>query len=200
MSLWQQLLQLDRETFLAINGAHAPWADHLMWAVSDLRLWIPLYLFFLFIIQRRWGWRGLGIAVPVIAGMIYCADSGSVMLFKETVQRLRPSHVPELADAIHLLPGADGMLYRGGTYGFVSSHASNHFAIALFMIGVLRGVPRWSAVALLLWAGLIAYSRVYVGVHYPGDVAAGALYGAAVGILFSFLFRRIAARAPSSSA
>ena len=200
MSLWQQILSLDRQAFLAINGAHAPWADSLLWTVSDLRLWIPLYLFFLFLIQRRWGWRGLGISVPVIAAMILCSDSGSVLLFKDAVQRLRPSHVAELQGAIHLLPGADGAPYRGGTFGFVSSHASNHFAIALFMIGLLGGLPRWSTVALLFWAALIAYSRVYIGVHYPGDVLAGALYGAAIGILFSLLFRRIALRAPSSSA
>lgn len=200
MSLWQHLLALDRQAFLAINGAHAPWADALMWAVSDLRLWIPLYLFLLFVIQRRWGWRGLGISVPVIAVMMVCSDSGSVVLFKDTVQRLRPSHVPELHGMVHLLSGADGGLYRGGPFGFVSSHASNHFAIAVFVTGLFSGTPRWAGPALFVWAALICYSRVYLGVHYPGDVLVGALYGAAIGWMYSLLFRRIALHVPSSSA
>lgn len=200
MSWWDQLRMMDREAFLAINGAHAPWADQLMWAISDLRLWIPLYLFFLFLIQRKWGWRGLGLGALVIGLMIFCSDSGSVMLFKESVQRLRPSHAPELQGTIHLLPGPDGQLYRGGRYGFVSSHASNHFAIALFLIGVLRGLPRWGTLALLCWAAIISYSRVYIGVHYPGDVIAGGLYGAFVGFLSAWLFNRFAQRLPSSSA
>ncbi len=79
----------------------------------------------------------------------------------------------------------------GGRFGFVSSHASNHFAIALFMIGVLGGRPRWALPALLAWASLVAYSRVYLGVHYPGDVLVGALYGAGIGAIFAVLFRRV---------
>lgn len=191
MNLVERLDAVDREAFLAINGLHAPWADTLMWTLSDLRLWIPLYLFFLFMLQRRYGWRGLGIAVPVIALMVFCTDTGSVALFKDTVQRLRPSHVPELEGMIHLLPGADGQLYRGGTFGFVSSHATNHFGIAAFMAGALAGIPRWAAPLLFFWAVSIAYSRVYVGVHYPGDVLVGAVYGVLVGTIFVRLFRTI---------
>ncbi|HMC97519.1 MAG TPA: phosphatase PAP2 family protein [Flavobacteriales bacterium] len=194
MSLLVSLDALDRSAFLAINGAHAPWADGLMLAVSDMRIWFPLYLFFLYLLQRRYGWRGLAWSIPVLALMILCSDSGAVVLFKNTVQRLRPSHVPELEGLIHLLPGPDGEPYRGGPYGFVSSHASNHFAIAAFMAGVLGGSPRWATPLLLFWAALIAYSRVYLGVHYPGDVLVGGLYGLAIGSIFVLVFRRIVQR------
>jgi len=186
MNLLARLEALDRSAFLAINGAHASWADGLMLAVSDMRLWFPLYLFFLYLVQRRYGWRGLAWSVPVLALMVLCSDKGSVVLFKETVERLRPCHEPALQGLVHLVyPGC------GGQYGFVSSHASNHFAIAIFMVGVLRGSPRWAAPMLLLWAAVIAYSRVYLGVHYPADVLVGALYGGAIGSIFVIVMRRV---------
>ncbi len=186
MSLVDRLGSLDRSAFLAINGAHAPWADDLMLAVSNMLLWFPLYLFFLYILQRRFGWRGLAWSVPVLALMVLCSDKGSVVLFKETVQRLRPCYALDLDGLVHLVyPEC------GGHFGFVSSHASNHFAIAAFMAGMLRGVPRWSTPLLLFWAALIGYSRVYLGVHYPGDVLAGALYGALIGTIFVLIFRRL---------
>lgn len=185
MTFLERLQDLDRTVFLAINGAHASWADGLMLAVSDMRLWFPLYLFFLYILQRRYGWRGLAWCVPLIALMILCSDKGSVILFKETFQRLRPCHVVDLQGVLHLVP--EGC---GGWFGFVSAHASNHFAIAAFMSGVLAGSPRWAMPALFGWALLIAYSRVYLGVHYPGDVIVGGLYGFMIGSIFVALFRR----------
>lgn len=191
MSLIDRLDALDRAAFLALNGLHAPALDDLMWHMSELQLWTPLYLFFLYLLQQRWGWRGLAIAVPVITLMIIATDSGSVMLFKNTVQRLRPSHVHELQAHIHLLYAPDGTLYRGGTFGFVSSHASNHFGIAAFMMGVLGRRPVWAMAGLLLWAALIAYSRIYMGVHYPGDVLVGGAYGFLVGMLAVRFFRRL---------
>ena len=191
----ETLEALDRAAFLAINGWHAVWADGVMLALSARPTWIPLYLFFLFLFQKLFGWKGLLWAVPTITLMIICSDSGSVMLFKETVQRLRPCHEPLLNGLVHLVPEN-----CGGQYGFVSSHASNHFAIALFMIGALRSVPRWAAPVLFFWAALIAYSRVYLGVHYPGDVLVGALYGGLIGSVFAWIFQRLMVRLNIASA
>ncbi|MBX2972010.1 MAG: phosphatase PAP2 family protein [Flavobacteriales bacterium] len=191
----QRLAEMDRAAFLAINGWHAPWSDGPMLLVSEMATWFPLYLFFLFLLQRRFGWRGLWWSVPVLGLMILCSDKGSVVLFKETVQRLRPCHEPTLQGLVHLVK--DGC---GGRFGFVSSHASNHFAIALFMIGVLGGRPRWAIPALLAWAALVGYSRIYLGVHYPGDVLVGGLYGAAIGAIFAVLFRRVVHHFTTASA
>ncbi len=189
MSLLDKILTLDRSAFLFLNGLHAPWADPLMVGISEMLVWIPLYVFLLFLLQRRYGWQGLAWAVPVIAFMILCSDKGSVVLFKETFQRLRPCHEPVLQGLVHTVNE-----HCGGRYGFVSSHASNHFAIAAFMALLLRGKYRFVCVALLGWAALVSYSRIYLGVHYPGDVLVGAFFGLTVGSIFFGIFRRVTTR------
>lgn len=187
--LIDQLDAWDRQAFLAINSIHSSSFDPVMAIVSEMLTWFPLYVFLLFILQRRYGWQGLATSIPVLIGMVLFSDKGSVLFFKETVQRLRPCHVPELKMQVHLFEG-----YCGGMYGFVSSHASNHFAIATFMAGILGRRPPWAATLLLLWAAWVSYSRIYLGVHYPGDVLAGALYGALVGWIFFSIFHQLMER------
>lgn len=187
------LYHADKFLFLAINSAHNAVLDAVMHTVSLIVVWVPLYLFFLHLVRARWGMRGLWWSLPLIALMVWCTDSGSVLLFKESVHRLRPCHTPHLQEYVRAIDGC------GGLYGFVSSHAANHFGIAAFMTGVLRGAPRWSGWALMAWAALIGYSRIYLGVHFPADVLAGAAYGALIGTIFVFLFRRIMDRDRSST-
>ncbi len=197
MGMLDRLLDADRSAFLAINGAHDAALDPWMWYVSQPLTWVPLYVLFLILVKVRWGWRGLGWSLPVVGLLVLCTDTGSVLLFKETVQRLRPSHAADLQGLVHLLPDDNGQPHTGGLYGFVSSHASNHFGIAAFMAGVLQRKPVWAVLLLGLWAIVVAYSRIYLGLHYPGDVLAGGLYGAIMGVLafrlFLFLHQRTSA-------
>ena len=117
-------------------------------------------------------------ALSLIFGLIV----GNLTL-KPLVARLRPTHNPEIADLIHIVNG-----YRGGLYGFVSSHAANAFAFVIFTSCIIRN--RYYVLGITIWALLTAYSRVYLGVHYVGDVVCGAVLGILVGLLVYWLFRR----------
>jgi undecaprenyl-diphosphatase len=189
MSLWDLLIHADKVGLLIINSHHNAFLDAVMRGASNMLVWFPLYALFLFLLWKRWGKRAFFWSLPLLAVMIWCTDSGSVLLFKETVHRLRPCQAPNVRDYVRAVDGC------GGLYGFVSSHASNHFGIAAFMIGILQGTPRWTMWALLGWAALIGYSRIYLGLHYPADIFIGGLYGAAIGWIFFLIFRWIADRA-----
>lgn len=166
---------LDRSLFLWFNALHHPWADSLMWVVSGTKTWIPLYLVVLFFIIRQQRWYGLLTLVFAVL-VIVAADQASVKLFKDVFERLRPTHQPAIADLVHTVNN-----YRGGRYGFVSSHAANTFGFATFTLLFFR--LRHYTLAILLWASLVSYSRIYLGVHYPGDILGGALLGAVLGWL-----------------
>lgn len=172
-----KLIKFDQELFLALNGAHNSFFDTVMFWASDKYIWIPLYLFLLLLVFIKKGWRGVFLLVA-IAALITLSDQVSVQLFKDVFKRFRPCHEPALEGLVHIINGK-----CGGKYGFVSSHATNVFAIATFMSLFFRENYKYSTCLLLLWASFVAYSRIYLGVHYPGDVLGGAILGAGIGIL-----------------
>lgn len=179
------LNDLDTRLLLWINSAHTPFWDGVMYGLSAKLIWIPLYVFLIFQLYRLYGkkvWLLL-----IFAGMaIVLSDWGSVQLFKNTVQRLRPCHEPALEGLLHLVKGK-----CGGQYGFISSHAANTFGLAFFLFGLFRtGFTRKLAWALIVWAALVSYSRVYLGVHYPGDVLAGAVWGMLCGTAMTLSAKR----------
>lgn len=169
-NLIHTLKNWDQELFLALNGAHNGFWDFVMWWASDKFIWIPVYLLFLYLLWKHHG-RKIWIILFFASLLVFLSDQVSVHFFKNVFQRLRPSHEPALEGMVHIVNN-----YRGGQYGFYSSHASNVFAVAVFVISLL---PKRPVTILLIigWALLIAYSRIYLGVHYPGDVLAGALAG-----------------------
>ena len=175
------LLELDKVITLAINSCHSPFFDNFFYIYTQTWTWIPAIVVLLVWMWRRWGVRSL----YVVAGIALCillADQISSSLLKPLVARLRPTHNPEIADMIHIVNG-----YRGGRYGFVSSHAANAATFVTFTTLIFRN--RIYTVLLSLWAFLIAYSRVYLGVHYVGDVLCGALIGVLVGVGVYFLLK-----------
>ena len=175
--------ELDKVLTLAINSCHSPFFDNFFYIYTQTWTWLPLVLLLLVWMWRKWGVRSL----YVVAGIALCillADQISSSLLKPWVARLRPTHNPENADLIHTVRG-----YRGGLYGFVSSHAANAFAFAVFTSLVIRN--RYYTLAIAFWAVLTAYSRVYLGVHYVGDVVCGAVLGVFVALLVYSIFRSI---------
>jgi len=180
------LQKLDVKLFLFLNSHNSPFFDKFMWFISGKIEWIPLYLaliFWLFYKFRKKAWIPLSLTILVIA----LSDLGSVHLFKNVFLRLRPSHNPELSSVIHLVNN-----YHGGWYGFISSHAANTFGLAVFLSLIYR--DRVFAVSIIIWAIIVSYSRIYLGVHYPLDVICGALWGSAMAWGVYFSYKKVSSR------
>jgi undecaprenyl-diphosphatase len=178
----EKLVPLDKELFLFLNGMHHPFFDFVFWWASNSLIWIPVYLLLLYLVIKKYRWQSL--LVLLFAGLcITITDLTAFYGFKEVFLRLRPTHNPELQFMVHTLNG-----YKGGNYGFISNHAANYFGLAFFLIQLLYKRHPYLALGMILWASLIAYSRIYLGVHYPSDVAVGALLGMLVGWLLGTLY------------
>lgn len=185
-----QLLQFDQELFLLINrGLAHPLLDALLPATRNMWLWAPLYLFFIAWLSINFGKKGW-IVVGLVLLTFACTDMISSSFIKPLVDRLRPCNDPDLAEYVRLL------VKCGGGKSFTSSHATNHFGVAMFLGVVLKPFFKPALFLLLLWAGTISLAQVYVGVHYPLDVIAGALLGSSIGFLISIFYKRYFKLAP----
>ena len=181
----EKLIHIDQELFLFLNGMHNRFFDFIMYWVSAPITGIPLYLFFIYLIYKfhpkQW-W----IYLIMLIVSVGAADWTSVHLFKDVFHRLRPCHNTELQGMVHIVRD-----HCGGKYGFVSSHAANMFAIATFMFLSLRKKIKNIGIYLYVWAGIIIYSRIYLGVHFPADVLAGSILGSSISLLFFGIIRRV---------
>lgn len=166
------LEHLDQQLFLFLNSLHTPLLDPVMHALSGKIIWIPLYLTILIYLGITYKRKFLIIILFIILAATL-TDQVSVII-KNMVHRLRPCHEPKLEGLVYLINGE-----CGGLYSFVSSHAANSFDVALISLLFIR--KRWFTISIILWAAVIGYSRIYLGVHYPGDVICGSIQGALVG-------------------
>jgi undecaprenyl-diphosphatase len=186
----ERLNQIDTQLFLFFNGFHSETFDGIMVWVSGKVTWWPFYLLLLAYLV----WTRRLQVVPIIifiALSVTLADQSSVHLFKEVFERLRPCREPALEGLVHLVNDR-----CGGMYGFVSSHAANTFGVGMLLLLIVRN--RWFTAVMIFWATLVSYSRIYLGVHYPGDIIGGAMLGMLCGYLVYLLFRWAIPRLPAS--
>ncbi len=184
--MFEYLNDIDSDALLAVNGLHDVFQDAFWWMLTAKwsSLLLVLGLAWVLMHQNR---RHAFLLLGMLALTVLVADQVSSGLIKHLVERLRPTHDPSLENAVHVING-----YRGGLYGFVSSHAANFFAVSTLVALVMR--HRVVTLGLFTWAVLQCYSRVYLGVHYPGDILGGIVVGVLAGLLVWFLMRWIERR------
>lgn len=173
----ENIKQLDTKLFLYINGKHNSFFDTIMYWASDKLFWIPFYMIIVFIIIKEYKRQSISILISVGVLIALCDQTAS-HLIKQLVKRLRPSHEPLLNGLIHLSKAGPG-----GQYGFVSSHSANAFGLATFLILLLPKKYNYLKWILAFWASLVAYSRIYNGVHYPLDVIIAGILGMCLGYI-----------------
>jgi undecaprenyl-diphosphatase len=182
----ETLLQLDRDLLLHLNSYTTPLLDNFFWVITSVMVWIPLYIAILYVVFKEQGLKGF-LTLIALGLMVTLCDQVSTNVFKEGFERLRPSRDPSLEGLVDLLNGK-----RGGKFGFVSSHATNSFGLAFFTMFLFR--YRWYTLFIMFWAVLYSYSRIYMGVHYPGDVLGGLILGAVIGWFVYWLYKKVAGR------
>lgn len=181
----EELIQLDKQLLLWFNGSDSLFLDGLVKTLTTATTWIPLYLGLFYLVLKNNDNVQKVLLVLGCAGLcVFLAGSLNDLFVKPWVARWRPSRDPEIAMLVDVVNG-----YRGGRYGFFSSHAANTFSLAIFFTLLVRS--KVLSVAMILWSLLNCWTRVYLGVHFPGDILCGLLWGGVVGTGMWFLHQHI---------
>ena len=180
----ETLRHIDQTLTLFLNGSQSLFLDGVAATATQTATWIPVAVVLLYVLIRNNNLRAVGTILLAIALSILLADQGASSVCKPLFGRLRPTHEPSIMYAIDVVNG-----YRGGKFGFISSHAANTFAVATLLTLLVRG--RRLAIVLFGWALLNCWTRVYLGVHYVGDLASGAIWGTLVATGIYFAAKRL---------
>jgi undecaprenyl-diphosphatase len=179
--LLKYLLNIDNKILLWVNDHNSPFWDEIMLAFSERFFWVPFYAMLVLLIIYKFKKRSLLILITITL-MIIATDQFSSLLLKPLVGRLRPCYNESLAHLLHMIKDC------GGRYGFISSHASNSFGAAMMLWMLFRKQFNdfW---LIFVWAAVVSYSRIYLGVHFPSDIIGGMFCGLIFGYLFFRLYR-----------
>ena len=180
------LKNIDESLFLFLNGLHNDVFDFIMHWITYQQTWYLFYL--LLVIWMFWKYKqNAFIPILVIILAITISDQFTSSFMKPFFERLRPCHDPAISHLVHVVDGC------GGQYGFASSHASNSFVLATLLFLFFRTKFKYTSI-LFIWAVVVAYSRIYVGVHFPGDIIVGAIAGFMVGLILFYFYSKIPAK------
>lgn len=183
--LLQYLGDVDTQLFLALNGLHNGFWDCFMMIYSWRLAWIPLYASFLYVMLRNFPLRVNLACILLIVIIVTICDQTASTLLKPLVERMRPSNPDNpISPLVHVVAG-----YRGGSYGFPSSHAANAWGMAFYAAYLARRSKLTSF--LVVWAFVMSYSRIYLGVHYVGDILVGIFIGFLTATISYFIFLRV---------
>lgn len=183
------LISCDKEMLLFFNSVHTAWFDNFFWMLSAK--WLNVFIaipFIIILFHCRAKWDALFIILALALTVLLC-DQIASSVFKPLFQRLRPTH--DTSMMVNIVNG-----YTGGRYGFISSHAANAFGVATFLLYVFRN--KFFTCAIFTWAVLVAFSRIYLGVHFPADILGGVLVGMCVGKVVFVLYSRLRVRLSNS--
>lgn len=188
----EKILVYERDLFFMLNGSDSPFLDRFMWLYSGKAVWLPLAAFILIVLLYKKKWReSILILLAIVLVVTFC-DQFASHVCKPIFTRFRPTYHPDFMDQVKTV-----FDYRGGKYGFISSHAANAFGFATFMSLLFR--YRLFTWTIFLWAALTAYTRVYLGVHFISDIVPGAIAGVFFGWLVYWLYVKARSLVPGTS-
>ena len=176
----EKIITIDKDLLVYLNSLGSPTYDNLWLIITKQAYCTPFFLFLAYLFYKKIGLKNLGIVILFIAVILLCCNT-SVEFFKETFKRLRPCNDPEIKDIIRIVHQSD-------SYSFFSGHASNSMATMMFLFFILKKYYKY-AILIFLYPLIFAYSRIYLGVHFPTDILTGYAFGALFAIIFYKLYQ-----------